>query len=67
MVNVPITDPRLTVHQFVTSFAPSLFLGEEQSKHFRPMSEDFYMLLEELGYMHIQATKPDTVGEILKA
>ena len=48
------------------AFARSLVLGEEHSKHFKPVSEDFPFLLQETGYMHIQATKPDTVGKTLE-
>ena len=63
MVNIPMTDPRCFAHQIAASFAPSLLLGAEHSKHFRPFSSQFGFLLQESGYMHIQATKPDTVGE----
>ena len=65
-VLVPMTDPRCFVHQLAASFAPNLILGAEHSKHFRPLSEEFPFLLQESGYMHIQATKPDTVGEKIR-
>lgn len=45
---------------------PSYYFGpetaqEEYGKVF-PLSEKFFFLLQETGYMHIQGTKPDTVA-----
>ena len=66
IATIPVTDPRCIVHQMAAAFAPSLVLGEKHSKHFRTISQDFLFLLQESGYMHIQTTKPDTVGKTLK-
>ncbi len=65
MVVLPISNMRLTLHQVAAGFFPSLFLNEQERMYFRPMSEDFAILLQESGYLHIQATKPDTVGELI--
>ncbi len=65
MVVLPISNMRLTLHQVAAGYFPSLFLNEQDRKYFRPMSEDFATLLQETGYLHIQATKPDTVGELI--
>ncbi len=62
MVVLPVSNMRMTLHQVAAGYFPSLFLNEQDRKYFRPMSEDFATLLQETGYMHIQATKPDTVG-----
>ncbi|XP_033116143.1 epoxide hydrolase 1-like [Anneissia japonica] len=50
----------------IGSYFPSLILSskEDQDKVF-PAGEHFFDLLLETGYMHIQATKPDTLGHAL--
>ncbi len=65
-VVLPISNMRLTLHQVAAGYFPSLFLNDQDRKYFRPMSEDFALTLQETGYLHIQATKPDTVGELIK-
>ena len=50
----------------LAAYAPSLVFGSENaereySKSF-PFFEKFSFLMAESGYMHIQATKPDTVA-----
>lgn len=44
------------------NFKPTLFLEENQVDFIYPLGEQFCNLLEEMGYFHIQATKPDTIG-----
>lgn len=42
---------------------PSLIATEEEIPFFTPMGERiFSSVILETGYMHIQATKPDTIG-----
>jgi len=48
--------------QFVGSYFPSLFYPKIESDKIFPLGKNFKNLLEETGYFHIQATKPDTVG-----
>jgi len=45
-------------------FAPSLVFSGRAAHKFSPF-DDFKTLLKESGYMHLQATKPDTVGVAL--
>lgn len=51
--------------QVMASFFPSLFFEKEHSAFYKPLSKLFADLMEEMGYMHIQATKPDTIGTAL--
>lgn len=47
------------------SYFPSLLLGEGDkalSNYMFPSWSRFLFLLQESGYMHLQATKPDTIG-----
>lgn len=48
---------------FVASFYPSYFIPKEYVDFVFPQSEAFSYLIEESGYFHIQATKPDTIGK----
>lgn len=51
---------------FIASFYPSLFIKEEKLIGWiYPFTPKFFDLLQESGYMHIQATKPDTIGTVL--
>ncbi len=59
--------PRSFVHQFAAWAFPSLFLSQEDQNVFKTIAEKIPFLLQEFGYMHLQATKPDTIGkDILK-
>ena len=49
---------------FVGSYFPSLVVEPNEIEHVYPMSKPFFFLLEEGGYFHLQATKPDTVGKL---
>nr|ABD85119.1 juvenile hormone epoxide hydrolase [Spodoptera exigua] len=51
-----------TVRTLVGAFLPSLIIEEHLASRIYPLSSFFAYVLEEFGYMHIQATKPDTVG-----
>lgn len=57
--------PLASIKSFVASFCPSLFIDEQYVDWFYPLMPQFWNLLEESGYLHIQATKPDTVGAAL--
>lgn len=43
---------------------PSLILNPADQHKVYPIGEKFMNLIQESGYMHIQATKPDTVGSL---
>lgn len=48
---------------FIGSYLPSLIgIPEEHEKYLYPLSEKIANLALETGYMHLQATKPDTIG-----
>lgn len=47
---------------FIASWMPSMFVDREfQSFHF-PVKQWLMIILQQTGYFHIQATKPDTIG-----
>ena len=48
---------------FKGSLWPSLIVERELESRMYPYSDHIMRLLEESGYLHIQATKPDTVGK----
>jgi len=54
----PLTHARL----FLVSLFPSLLAPKEITDKLLPLSSFFSFLMREMGYLHIQATKPDTVG-----
>ncbi|KAJ8020961.1 Epoxide hydrolase 1 [Holothuria leucospilota] len=63
-----VQPPLLPIRLLVGSFFPSLVTKNEvdQKKMF-PVKDRIIKLLRETGYMHIQATKPDTVdGQLTK-
>ncbi|KAI8119030.1 Juvenile hormone epoxide hydrolase 1 [Lucilia cuprina] len=49
----------------LANFMPSLFYDKQYSAFFKPLPEFFANTMEEMGYMHLQATKPDTIGTAL--
>ncbi|XP_071478170.1 epoxide hydrolase 1-like [Diadema antillarum] len=52
------------VYPFIAGYFPSLLMpNKEEQDRFLPASQMWLFLLQETGYMHIQATKPDTVGQ----
>ena len=57
----PLTAAGL-VHQTLAGIFPSLFLKANEIEKLTPSGDVFIKLLRETGYMHIQATKPDTIG-----
>ncbi|XP_054009276.1 juvenile hormone epoxide hydrolase 2-like [Hylaeus anthracinus] len=54
--------PRDLFWYIVGSYLPWLVIENEQDKEFYPVSKFLGFLVQESGYFHIQATKPDTVG-----
>lgn len=48
---------------FIGGIYPSLFVEPENIDFFYPKGEKLAYLLEETGYLHLQATKPDTIGK----
>lgn len=61
-----VSTPMANIKTFIASFYPSLFIKEEKlAEWIYPFTPNFFNLLQESGYMHIQATKPDTIGTAL--
>lgn len=58
--------PLASIKIFIASFAPSWFIEEQFISWYYPFTPKFMWLLQESGYMHIQATKPDTIGVALQ-
>ncbi|XP_012150628.1 juvenile hormone epoxide hydrolase 1 isoform X2 [Megachile rotundata] len=54
--------PKAMFWTFIGSYFPSLVGGSENYELFYPLSKVLLSMIEESGYFHIQATKPDTVG-----
>jgi len=52
---------------FAGMFFPSLVFNNPENDYNKmfPFLDKFYFLLRESGYMHLQATKPDTIGSAL--
>ncbi|XP_011315347.1 juvenile hormone epoxide hydrolase 1 [Fopius arisanus] len=48
--------------QVLGSFFPSLVVDAKYASKMYPMSQHWSRTIEESGYFHLQATKPDTVG-----
>ena len=63
-----LTTPLAIMKNIVASFYPEKFLTSRlfHGHHF-PLGEKLSWLIEESGYFHIQATKPDTIGTALLA
>ncbi|KAF2886416.1 hypothetical protein ILUMI_19757, partial [Ignelater luminosus] len=61
VVNTPLT----LIKTFIGSFYPGFVVSKEYEHKMYPYSEKFMNVILESGYMHIQATKPDTVGVAL--
>ena len=49
----------------IASVAPSLFVEKRHVPYYFPLGSYFREILLESGYMHLQATKPDTIGAAL--
>jgi hypothetical protein len=49
--------------RFVGSLWPTLIVDEAHVDKVYPLLKHYAFILEEMGYMHLQSTKPDTVGK----
>ncbi|KAH8270818.1 hypothetical protein KR018_005641 [Drosophila ironensis] len=57
--------PLGSVNQVLSSLFPSWFIDPQYAQFYRGLGDFFMTLMQEMGYMHIQASKPDTVGNAL--
>lgn len=62
--NVSKMTPMTALKILVGSVAPSLFFEEGIAKKLYPLKGMVNNQLLETGYMHLQATKPDTIGRL---
>lgn len=60
-----VLSPKAQLKGFFASLMPSLFAPHGFEDFFFPLSNKFQYLIEESGYFHLQATKPDTIGSVL--
>ncbi|XP_063394557.1 juvenile hormone epoxide hydrolase-like [Cydia fagiglandana] len=60
-----VQSPYAMVQMLLGSVLPSLVVEPHLVERLYPLGKTFSSLMEESGYMHIQATKPDTVGVAL--
>ncbi|XP_067629946.1 juvenile hormone epoxide hydrolase 1-like [Eurosta solidaginis] len=58
-------NPLALITKAMRALFPNFFLNAEQRDFFRTFSEENSYILEETGYLHLQATKPDTIGAAL--
>ncbi|XP_077298291.1 juvenile hormone epoxide hydrolase 2-like [Arctopsyche grandis] len=61
--NMPIITSLLsTIKMVIGSVYPSLFVGKQFKNRVYPMKSYISTLIRESGYLHMNATKPDTIG-----
>lgn len=58
-------NPLAVVKTAIASVYPKAFVAEENVEFFFPQLPKLVDVVEEMGYFHIQATKPDTIGAAL--
>ncbi|KAH8261110.1 hypothetical protein KR044_003598 [Drosophila immigrans] len=59
--NSPIASIRLVL----SSIFPSCYIDKQYAHFYKGTGHIFRTIMEEMGYAHIQATKPDTIGSAL--
>jgi len=65
-VNMPTLGQLGHLKLIIGAFLPSGWVMDQQfEKYWYPLSNFYGDLIHEMGYLHIQATKPDTVGVAL--
>ncbi|XP_060659411.1 juvenile hormone epoxide hydrolase 2-like [Drosophila nasuta] len=57
--------PKSQVKAWLANLWPSLFVSKELEDFFFPKAKEASFMIEESGYFHLQATKPDTIGSAL--
>lgn len=59
---VSVNTPSANLKLMTAALFPNLVLDAKDYAKVVPLGEKFGYLMQESGYMHLQATKPDTVG-----
>ena len=62
MFSAPVTGSAI-LHQVAAAVFPTIFLPENDRQKWQNVGGLLMDFLKETGYLHIQATKPDTIGE----
>ncbi|XP_075165401.1 juvenile hormone epoxide hydrolase 1-like [Haematobia irritans] len=57
--------PLGVINGVISRLVPNFFYEKKHSKFFKTVREYVAFVLEEFGYFHLQATKPDTIGTVL--
>lgn len=57
-----VNNPSSHFWTIVGAFIPQLVVDAEHKHWMYPLKDNYARLLEESGYFHLQATKPDTIG-----
>jgi juvenile hormone epoxide hydrolase len=57
--------PRAILRMLGATFFPSYLFTGQEAERFAPLSKVWTFWTRETGYLHIQATKPDTIGAAL--
>ena len=57
-----LNSPSSIFWTIIGSFMPFLVVEKEHKSKMYPLSYHWGRLVEESGYFHLQATKPDTIG-----
>ena len=60
-----LLSPIVTIASVLGSIYPPLVVDTKVQDRMFPLSEVYSNLMEETGYMHLQSTKPDTIGKHL--
>ncbi|KAL7736855.1 hypothetical protein ACLKA6_015689 [Drosophila palustris] len=57
--------PLANLRMLFASFLPSFYIDSQYAHFYKGVGHLFRTIMEEMGYAHIQATKPDTIGSAL--
>ncbi|XP_034479485.1 juvenile hormone epoxide hydrolase 1 [Drosophila innubila] len=60
------SSPLANIRMLLSSFLPSFYIDSQYAHFYKGLGHLFKnLIMEEMGYAHIQATKPDTIGSAL--
>jgi len=68
-VNLIIAQPAplLLLHQMVAPLFPSLlYKSKQDAAIYKGLGHMLHIFFAEMGYFHLQATRPDTIGEFFR-
>lgn len=59
-----VNNGKAMIYRLVSSIYPSLIVSPEHQSRVYPLGEHLSFILRESAYLHLQATKPDTIGNV---